>query len=417
MATNCGSGGATYRTAYVKELMENMKVNSLGHCLHNTDLPKEMQFPIYSDHGSSMRNKIAIFKDYKFVLCFENNNITDYVTEKLPNVLQSGAVPVYMGAPNVHPDWTPGEHSVVQTRDFKGPQDLAKYLTRMCEDDDEYAKFFEWKKKGISPQFNKRLDECVFYGAECRLCEYVHSQRNQLSNEKKAEINKRKSMQHNYQFIELNGKNWIEVESNQVLDLTTDITLTAWVRLNNQLDVPIIDRGVYSLSIKPVWKRGYVEFCVGKSCYMGSHPIVLDSWYHIVAVFHFEEGDNAFVKFYVNGVADDVVEVPGSHPTVADYKSNPLLIGLNAAKSALFTGYLDDISIWNTAISSEEARKLAFYIPSGIEDGLVAFYSFNQQKGVDIYSSGKVPLTGKDGSSITFHEGLTKPLVTVNPCL
>lgn len=27
-----------------------------------------------------MRNKIFIFKDYKFVLTFENNNVTDYVT-------------------------------------------------------------------------------------------------------------------------------------------------------------------------------------------------------------------------------------------------------------------------------------------------------------------------------------------------
>lgn len=41
-----------------------------------------------SDHGASMRNKIQIFKDYKFVLTFENNNVTDYVSEKMINVLQ-----------------------------------------------------------------------------------------------------------------------------------------------------------------------------------------------------------------------------------------------------------------------------------------------------------------------------------------
>jgi hypothetical protein len=74
MSTNCGSGGAlaryvieatsqyNYRTAYAAELMEHMQVDSYGQCLHNKDFPKEMQFPIYQDHGASMRNKIGIFK-------------------------------------------------------------------------------------------------------------------------------------------------------------------------------------------------------------------------------------------------------------------------------------------------------------------------------------------------------------------
>lgn len=52
-----------------------------------------MQFPIYSDHGKSMMNKITIYQQYKFVLAFENHNITDYVTEKIMNAFQAGSVP------------------------------------------------------------------------------------------------------------------------------------------------------------------------------------------------------------------------------------------------------------------------------------------------------------------------------------
>jgi hypothetical protein len=88
MATNCGSGGATARTAYVKELMEHIQVDSFGKCLHTKDVPKEMDFPIYNNHGASMRNKIQVFSEYKFVITFENNNVTDYVTEKMMNVIQ-----------------------------------------------------------------------------------------------------------------------------------------------------------------------------------------------------------------------------------------------------------------------------------------------------------------------------------------
>lgn len=42
------SGGAGARTAYAKELMQHMDVDSFGRCLHNKDFPPEMQFPIYS---------------------------------------------------------------------------------------------------------------------------------------------------------------------------------------------------------------------------------------------------------------------------------------------------------------------------------------------------------------------------------
>ncbi len=38
--SNCGGGGAHARTAYVKELMKHIQIDSMGPCLHNKDLPK-----------------------------------------------------------------------------------------------------------------------------------------------------------------------------------------------------------------------------------------------------------------------------------------------------------------------------------------------------------------------------------------
>ena len=65
--------------------MQYLYIDSYGKCLHNKDLPQDMNFPIYSNHGESMKNKIKILSQYKFVLAFENNNVTDYVTEKMVN--------------------------------------------------------------------------------------------------------------------------------------------------------------------------------------------------------------------------------------------------------------------------------------------------------------------------------------------
>eukprot|EP01119_Soliformovum_irregulare_P020604 TRINITY_DN6702_c0_g1_i2.p1 TRINITY_DN6702_c0_g1~~TRINITY_DN6702_c0_g1_i2.p1 ORF type:complete len:683 (+),score=225.28 TRINITY_DN6702_c0_g1_i2:25-2073(+) len=177
MTSNCMFGGASERSIYMEELMKYVDIDSFGKCLHTKDLPAEMQRPIYDDHGASMRNKIAIFSDYKFVISFENNNVTDYVSEKMMTAFQAGSVPIYMGSRNVHPDWTPGENSIINVDDFSGPMELGLHLKKLCDDDDAYMKLLEWKKIGFSDQFLEKFRNCLFYGAECRLCQHIHNQR------------------------------------------------------------------------------------------------------------------------------------------------------------------------------------------------------------------------------------------------
>eukprot|EP01127_Copromyxa_protea_P013020 TRINITY_DN3451_c0_g1_i2.p1 TRINITY_DN3451_c0_g1~~TRINITY_DN3451_c0_g1_i2.p1 ORF type:complete len:422 (+),score=66.38 TRINITY_DN3451_c0_g1_i2:30-1268(+) len=172
VASNCGYGGAHARTKYVKELMKYIPVDSYGACLHNTDWPQEMRAPVYEDHGKSMENKIKLFADYKFVLVFENNNFTDYVTEKLLCALQAGSIPVYMGAPNID-EFLPGTNSIIKTSDFSGPKELAEYLQALIHSE-KYDEYLEWKAKPFSASFLKSWDRCVFTQASCRLCEHVY---------------------------------------------------------------------------------------------------------------------------------------------------------------------------------------------------------------------------------------------------
>lgn len=97
-----------------------------------------------------------------------------------------------MGAPNVHPYWTPGENAIVQTDKFKGPADLARHINEMCNDDEKYNEYFEWKKKGFSAHFMERFKDCAFYGAECRLCQYLHAEREKVSASQKKDIEARR---------------------------------------------------------------------------------------------------------------------------------------------------------------------------------------------------------------------------------
>eukprot|EP01116_Phalansterium_solitarium_P016007 TRINITY_DN3615_c0_g1_i1.p1 TRINITY_DN3615_c0_g1~~TRINITY_DN3615_c0_g1_i1.p1 ORF type:complete len:606 (+),score=163.98 TRINITY_DN3615_c0_g1_i1:99-1916(+) len=419
MTTNCWSGGAIYRTAYMHELMKHVKIDSYGQCLHNKDMPEDMRFPIYSDHGASMRNKITVFSKYKFVIAFENNNVTDYVTEKMPNVFQAGSVPIYMGSANVDPYWIPGENSIVEARKFKGPKDLAKHLQFLLDNDDEYEKKFEWKKKGLSDHFKQRFSDCAFYGAECRLCQYLHAKRKNYTAEQTQTFDDRRGRQHGYHAISLNGDNQhIEVPADPDLNLKDEFTFSAWISPKD-FNEPIIDRGgVYTFRLKKVWKRAYLELCFAGKCWLGSQRIPsLNNWYHVVAVFKYGAESTGHVKFWVNGVLDEGIDVPEVSAQDSHYSANPkLFIGTTADQTAHFGGVLDDVAIWRVALSDKDAKAALFAVYAGNEPGLVAYYSFNESPSKTVKSwTGKHD--GETQGAPNWPESLTKPLVSVNPCL
>eukprot|EP01116_Phalansterium_solitarium_P000917 TRINITY_DN1075_c0_g3_i2.p1 TRINITY_DN1075_c0_g3~~TRINITY_DN1075_c0_g3_i2.p1 ORF type:complete len:611 (+),score=192.62 TRINITY_DN1075_c0_g3_i2:38-1834(+) len=417
IATNCQSGGASWRTAYTKELMKHIQIDSYGQCLHNKDLPPDMQFPIYSNHGQSMANKVKTFESYKFVLTFENNNITDYVTEKMINVLQARAVPVYMGAPNVHPDWTPGEKAIIKTSDFEGPKELAKYLQFLLDNEDEYQKYHDWRKVGLSKQFTQRFNDCVFYGAECRLCQYISERKKKLAAKEQQEIKERKAREQRYHVLTFERPNhYLTVASSPALDLTEHFTISLWARPRD-FEHPLLDRGVWKFGTRTVWKKSFFELCIPNECFASSHQLVDNSWSHVVVVFDYREGPTGSVQFYVNGLKDPHTDVPHGHPQRTDYQANPLVIGTDVAHQNFYSGELDDVSIWSIAVTEKKAINLVWDIMSGGEDGLVAFWDFNHEPGSVVRDRSPNQLDAQTSGDPRWSESFTKPIVTANPCM
>lgn len=111
-----------------------------------------------------------------FVLAFENANVTDYVTEKLPHAVQGLAVPVYMGTRAVE-RWAPGSHSFIHVSDFASPRHLANYLLWLRDHPRAYRRYFAWKFRPLRPQFRDRLRRCVLTHGACRICQFVHRAR------------------------------------------------------------------------------------------------------------------------------------------------------------------------------------------------------------------------------------------------
>ncbi|KAF5735384.1 Fucosyltransferase 13 [Tripterygium wilfordii] len=107
---------------------------------------------------------------YKFVLAIENTKTESNVTEKLFYALDSGAIPIYFGAPNVG-DFVP-PHSIIDGTKFSSMEELVSYVKALANDPVAYAEYHAWRRCGVLGNYvNTRavsLDTLP-----CRLCEAV----------------------------------------------------------------------------------------------------------------------------------------------------------------------------------------------------------------------------------------------------
>jgi probable HAF family extracellular repeat protein len=115
---------------------------------------------------------------------------------------------------------------------------------------------------------------------------------------------------------------------------------------------------------------------------------------HIAATF----GDT-FRRIYVNGelVIEDVSS--GDDFQVVSSTSN-LLIGstdLSSEPRTTFLGGIDEVRVWNLALTADQIRARMSRSLAGSEEGLIAYYRFDEGQGITVYDS-RVTATPLDGS-------------------
>ena len=130
------------RMFYLRELMKHTGIDSNGRLLNN-------QKPSAVNENET---KPDMYRDYKFVIAFEDAHEPDYVTEKFFDPLIADSVPIYLGAPNID-EFAPGDNCFVDVRQFESPQALAHFINTCYEDEQLYAQFFEWKNRPLRQAF------------------------------------------------------------------------------------------------------------------------------------------------------------------------------------------------------------------------------------------------------------------------
>ena len=155
------------------------------------------------------------------------------------------------------------------------------------------------------------------------------------------------------------GYNYVLVPNSPSLEITDELTLEAWIKVLYSADSTILTKRYrfsevgYGLHF---WgPERMVSFNVGASMYEGLETreisLELDKWYHIAGTYIKSTGE---WKIYVNGVLENSLTRPGE--LAAD--NAPIYIGSHDHTS-FFRGVIDEIRIYNRALSPDEIRAAA----------------------------------------------------------
>lgn len=157
--------------------------------------------------------------------------------------------------------------------------------------------------------------------------------------------------------LSFDGSNdWVSVPDSASLDLSGAMTLAAWVRpirLGGWRTVLVKERAsgiVYSLYADQAGGRpaGQVVVGGGEQTADGSAPVAIGVWTHLAATY-----DGSTVRLYVGGTLAASTAAPGSMAA----SSGPLRIGGNGIWSEWFDGLIDEVRVYDRALSAAEIQR------------------------------------------------------------
>jgi len=143
------------------------------------------------------------------------------------------------------------------------------------------------------------------------------------------------------------------VSINRDLGVYTNISISAWIKYDNEADFKTIV-GSYSSSTPPIWfVIALNDIKLYRGNYSESYSLHSNIWYHVVGIV---EGIDATkdAEIYVNGVK--VVDTDNIAGDMGADKGNFRIGQLEQAH--FFGGIIDEVRIWNRALSSIEVAYL-----------------------------------------------------------
>lgn len=159
---DCISFDAAMAKQYVQEFSRYFNIHSYGTCLKSS--PTEI-------NARDARQVIETMQKYRFVLILEHTRVDDFLSPQIYYALVAGAIPIYLGAPNISEKFT--QPNVVYNVGNMTPKQLADDLNEKRYDDEFFKKFHWWRGKGVVPfSTENALIRRGPNSVPCEICKY-----------------------------------------------------------------------------------------------------------------------------------------------------------------------------------------------------------------------------------------------------
>ncbi len=89
--------------------------------------------------GGPVPDKLEFQRQYKFTFAFENSSYPGYTTEKLPEGVAAGSVPIYWGNPLVGREFNPARF--LNYADYGSDEALIERIIELDNDDEQYLEY------------------------------------------------------------------------------------------------------------------------------------------------------------------------------------------------------------------------------------------------------------------------------------
>jgi hypothetical protein len=155
--------------------------------------------------------------------------------------------------------------------------------------------------------------------------------------------------------LSFNGGSMVRVPGSASLNVTSAMTLSAWVQptVNQSGFRTILQREPYAYFLNasnhhaPLLPSGGGVFGGGVVWETGPTPNAVGAWTHVALTY-----DGSSIRVFQNGVQVGIAAASGAIET----NSNPLSIGGNAPYGEFFTGLIDDVRVYNRALTPQDIQ-------------------------------------------------------------
>jgi hypothetical protein len=167
----CSSKASNWQNNnYFSATALKIKVDAVGTCQHNADVPKGLSM-------DTIEGRVAIMKKYRIALAFDSTTEKDHISGIIWEAYMSGAVPVVVGADNLMSDHHLPPHSAIIAAEFDDWDAMADYVKQVAENKTLWESYHTWRKdESLISAFEEKY-QFTKTNPTCRMCRWAYAKK------------------------------------------------------------------------------------------------------------------------------------------------------------------------------------------------------------------------------------------------